>query len=240
MLPPLRPRLYLISSSPAHEPASCTITYTVHADTSPSNKSPTHNADVASSYLASLGAGSKASVAVRPGKSSFRLPAFTEAHSTPLIMICAGTGLAPFRGFVQDRMVQLREQGPAALAPALLFVGCRSRTADRLYAEEMDEAEREGAVTLRYAFSRESSESSGCGRAQERVLKESEEVKALWRRGARICLCGSNALVVAVRKALLALARGTVEESGGDDGEEALKRRLERVGSERFVVDNFG
>jgi hypothetical protein len=55
----------------------------------------------------------------------------------PILMLCAGTGLAPFRDFFQQRAIQMR--AGRKLARAVLFVGCRSETKDRLHAEEIDE-----------------------------------------------------------------------------------------------------
>lgn len=158
-------------------------------------------------------------------------------------MICAGTGLAPFRGFVQERAERIKEGGrDAGLAPALLFVGCRSRVGDRLYGAEFDEWERCGAVSLHYAFSREANleESVASGYVQELVRREKEEVKDLWARGARIYVCGSNKVVGEVRAVLRDTVSEVLMEMGEDGSEEGVRSRLARMGGERFVVDNFG
>ncbi|KAH9980241.1 hypothetical protein BGW80DRAFT_1274264 [Lactifluus volemus] len=94
-------------------------------------------------------------------RSTFRLP--TNPKS-PIIMIGPGTGVAPFRGFVQERVALARrsieKNGPDALndwGNIYLYYGCRRSTEDYLYKEEWPEYVRElqSKFTLRAAFSRE-------------------------------------------------------------------------------------
>ncbi|KAI0250789.1 NADPH-dependent cytochrome P450 oxidoreductase [Lactifluus subvellereus] len=101
----------------------------------------------------------KAPIHVR--RSTFRLP--TNPKS-PIIMIGPGTGVAPFRGFVQERVALARrsieKNGPDALndwGSIHLYYGCRRSDEDFLYKEEWPEYVRElqGKFTLRAAFSRE-------------------------------------------------------------------------------------
>jgi NADPH-ferrihemoprotein reductase len=63
-------------------------------------------------------------------KSQFRLPTKPE---TPVIMIGPGTGLAPFRGFVQERD-QARKEGKE-IGETILYFGCRKRSEDYIYEE---------------------------------------------------------------------------------------------------------
>lgn len=63
-------------------------------------------------------------------KSQFRLPTKTE---TPVIMIGPGTGLAPFRGFIQERDV-CRKEGKT-VGDTILYFGCRKRSEDYIYEE---------------------------------------------------------------------------------------------------------
>lgn len=87
---------------------------------------------VATSFLSSLGPGERLHVAVRPSE-TFHLPA--DAEKTPIICLAAGSGLAPFRGFLQERAAMIGRGGK--VAPALLFFGCRSPSEDDLYAKEL-------------------------------------------------------------------------------------------------------
>ncbi|KAJ6466419.1 putative cytochrome P450 oxidoreductase [Mycena sanguinolenta] len=94
-------------------------------------------------------------------RSTFRLP--TNPKS-PVIMIGPGTGVAPFRGFVQERVALARrsieKNGPDALADwgqISLFYGCRKSTEDFLYKEEWPQYSEElkGKFRMHCAFSRE-------------------------------------------------------------------------------------
>ncbi|KAK3698232.1 hypothetical protein LTR37_017057 [Vermiconidia calcicola] len=96
------------------------------------------------------------------------------ARGLSIMMFGAGTGMAPFRGFIQERAIQIA--AGRKLAPALMFMGCRSSVRDRLYAEQIVEWVKAGAVDVRHAFSQEPEESRGCKRIQDRLLEEKEDV----------------------------------------------------------------
>lgn len=154
-------------------------------------------------------------------------------------MICAGTGLAPFRGFVEERFAQLTAQKDLALAPAVLYIGNRFEDKDRLYQAELDKWESEGAVKLRYAFSQERAKAKGCAYVQERVATEAEEIKELWKQGAKVFVCGSNTLVVEVRKTLWKVLENTMKQASM--GDERMEKEIKKIKeTERFVADNFG
>jgi len=100
-------------------------------------------------------------VPVHVRRSTFRLP--TNPKS-PVIMVGPGTGVAPFRGFVQERVALARrtmeKNGPDALndwGTISLFYGCRKSTEDFLYAEEWPKyvEDLKGKFKLQCAFSRE-------------------------------------------------------------------------------------
>jgi hypothetical protein len=99
--------------------------------------------------LAQARPGTKGAVTVRPSNVAFHPPASLD---TPLVMVCAGSGLAPFRGFRQDRALQAQEQGVQA-APALLFFGCDRPDVDYLYQDELAAWTEQGIVDVRPAFS---------------------------------------------------------------------------------------
>jgi cytochrome P450/NADPH-cytochrome P450 reductase len=233
-LPPMGVRQYSISSSPLDKPGHCTITFGVISAPSLANPN-TSFEGVGSTYLSSLSVGDSVQVSSRPtAKKLFRLP----ADDTPLLMFCAGTGLAPFRGFVQHRAIQLKANPKRKLSRAVLFIGCRWSTKDRLYADELDEWTKIGAVEVKYAFSKESEKSDGCAYVSDRMVRCKDDVIEMWRAGARIYVCGSRGFAESLRPA----ARRIFEEAKSSEGTPATENRkemFERNMQERIVSDIF-
>src|SRR5262249_4000645 len=130
ILSPLAPRYYSISSSPLVDPRHLSITVAV-VD-APARSGRRTFQGLCSSYLCRQEEGAVVYAVVKDTKSAFRLP---EDPSTPIVMVGPGTGLAPFRGFLQERAA-LRAQG-RRVAPSLLFFGCRNPEQDFLYADEL-------------------------------------------------------------------------------------------------------
>lgn len=232
MLPPLRPRHYSISSSPLHDPARCTVTYGVLDETARSGVG--RYQGVTSTYLSTLKPGDEILLSVRATNKFFRLPADSE---TPIICIGAGSGIAPFRGFVQERAVQM--QAGRKVGPILMFMGCRSETTDRLYADEIDAWVKMGALDIRYAFSRDIKKSNGCKYVQDRVLKDKEALLRLWRGGAKLFICGSPEVSSCVGEAGKQILLESQQERGETMNEEQANDWFRTRRNERFVVDVF-
>ncbi|KAI1845852.1 hypothetical protein JX266_007939 [Neoarthrinium moseri] len=246
MLKPLAPRQYSISSSPlASEfkqtvgntegqlsPVVASITYDVHEAPSRSGNNRTFYG-VASTYLASRGSGSKIRCFVRRSNTGFHLPS---DPSTPIIMIAAGTGLAPFRGFVQERACVIEHNhAEKKLAPALLYFGCRDADKDFLYRKELEEWEKLGAVSLRPVFSRHGPQ--GCHKyVYERMWDEREEARRLFLEGGKIYVCGS-ALKLAKSAADVSM-RIWLEKHPGKTEKDA-RDWLDGIREVRYVSDVF-
>lgn len=233
--PPMRIRQYSISSSPLHNPNRVTLTYAVLDQPSLSAPDSRRHVGVASSYLAQLAPGDALHVAIRPSSQAFRPPADPEA--TPVIMVAAGSGLAPFRGFVQERAAQMAAGRP--LAPALLFYGCRAPGKDDLYAEQFAQWERDGVVTVKRAYSRDEAASEGCGHVQDRMWRERKEVVGLWERGAKVFVCGSGAVGQAVGKISCEIALERQLELGKETDMERVEKWFEGIRNDRFATDVF-
>ncbi len=228
MLPPMHVRLYSISSSPLWRADHCTITFTVLQ--APALSGQGSYLGVASTYLASAQPGTSVPVAVRPSQEAFHLPS---ALDTPLIMVCAGTGIAPFRGFLQERAI-LAAHGQA-LGPALLFFGCDHPEVDYLYREELEQWEQAGIVQVRPAFSRHP-----CGEVryvQDRLWQDREEIVELFRHNARVYVCGDGEhMAPAVRATFVRIYQEAVQCSSEEA--EAWAREVERTRT-RYVADVF-
>ena len=240
----MRIRQYSISSSPLASPTTCTLTYAVVEAPAPPPLDPDfhhrhHHDDrthgVATTYLASLSAGDKLLVSVRPSHTAFHPP--LDIATIPVLMVCAGSGLAPFRGFVQERAMQL--SAGRILAPALLFIGCRHPDKDALYAEELAQWAEQGAVDVRYAFSRCPERSEGCKYVQDRLWHDRKEARELWEKGARFYVCGSGAVGDGVGEAIMRVYREGKEEKGEEYKEEDGKAWFRGLRNERFVSDVF-
>ncbi len=98
MLSLLAPRYYSISSSPSVDASRCSVTVAVVDGPAASGRG-TYKG-ICSNYLAGRRSGETIYATLRETKAGFRLPA---DPSVPVIMIGPGTGLAPFRGFLQER-----------------------------------------------------------------------------------------------------------------------------------------
>ncbi|KAH7085823.1 NADPH-cytochrome P450 reductase-like protein [Paraphoma chrysanthemicola] len=234
MQPPMRVRQYSISSSPLWNPTNVTLTYSVLDNPALSGQG--RYVGVASNYLSNLVPGDKLHVSVRSSHQAFHLP--KDAKNVPVIMMAAGTGLAPFRGFIQERAAQLA--AGRALAPALLFYGCRAPASDLLYADLLKRWEQLGAVSLRLAFSREPESSEGCKYVQDRVYHDRSDIVELFDAGAKLFVCGSSDVGQGVQETLIRIAKERKREVDGREVDDAKAREwFEGLRNERFATDVF-
>ncbi len=196
MVPWLSPRYYSISSSPKATPGRVSITVGVVEGPALSGNGEYHG--VCSSYLAHANPGEEIQATVREPSANFRLP---DDASKPVIMIGPGTGIAPFRAFVQERRA-LKKAG-VDLGPAMLFFGCRDPEQDYLYRDELEAAASDGLIELHTAFSR-----SGPERVyvQDLVRQQGAQVWQMLEDGAIVYICGDgSAMEPDVKRTLAAL-----------------------------------
>ena len=185
---------------------------------------------VCTSFLASLAPGECLSVWLREG--CLRPPPLC----APLLMVGPGTGVAPFRAFVQHRQVALgvtlAAEAPAAeaLGPAHLFFGCRRAKEDFLYAAEWVEHLAQGSLQrMHCAFSRDGPHKVYV----QHLMRQSNTAAALWRLlampGVHVYIAGAaNQMPKDVRSALHEVA---VLQGGLDDEEAAgFLKKLEAQG----------
>jgi cytochrome P450/NADPH-cytochrome P450 reductase len=224
MLSLLAPRYYSISSSPSGDPSRCSVTVGVVEGPASSGRGVYRG--ICSNYLASRREGVTVQATVRETKAGFRLP---EDPSVPIIMVGPGTGLAPFRGFLQERAA-LKSKG-AKLGPAMLFFGCRHPDQDFLYADELKAFEAGGITELHTAFSRAQAPKTY---VQNLVAAQKERVWSLIESGAIIYVCGDGGKMEPdVKAALVAIYR----ERNGADADAGL-RWIDDLGAKnRYVLD---
>lgn len=200
-LRPLAPRLYSIASSRKRVGEEAHLTVDVlgydafgHA-----------HGGAASGFLAALEEGDQAPVYVEANE-RFRVPADA---SRDIIMIGPGTGVAPFRGFVQERA----ETG--ARGRNWLFFGAQHFNHGFFYQSEWQDALRSGELhRLDLAFSRDQARKIY---VQDRLRERGREVHAWLQDGAHLYVCGAIAMGKDVHAALQAI----VAEHGGLDEDEA-------------------
>jgi len=218
----IAPRLYSIASSPlvAEDEIHLTVKRVGGLDTDNRLR-----AGVASWQLAeSVAPGDTLPVYVEANP-RFRLP---DDPDTPIIMIGPGTGVAPFRAFVQHR------EAAGSKGANWLFFGNRNRRTDFLYQLEWQRFQRQGALDrLSVAFSRDQAEKLY---VQHRLREEGREIHDWLERGAHVYVCGDGqAMAADVHQALLEV----IETHGGKTTEQAAAYLDEMKQTRRYQKDVY-
>lgn len=222
LLRPLTPRMYSIASSQAEVDEEVHLTVGVvrypQADG-------TVRSGGASSYLADrLAEGSQLRVFVEHND-NFRLP---EDGNTPVIMVGPGTGIAPFRAFIQQR------DADGASGKNWLFFGNPHFTQDFLYQVEWQKYVKSGLLTkIDLAFSRDQAKKIY---VQDRLREQGAEVYAWLEQGAHFYVCGdANRMAKDVQEALLDI----LVQHGGKSREAAEEYLNELRRAKRYQRDVY-
>ena len=171
----LQPRLYSIASSPRRFPEDVHLTIAVVRYELHGRK----RHGVCSTFLAERAELRTTPVPVFVTHSHFRVP---EDGARDIIMVGPGTGIAPFRAFVQERAAT------GATGRNWLFFGDQRRATDFLYEDEWEESQRRGVLTrLDVAFSRDQAEKVY---VQDRMRAAAAELWAWLEGGASFYVCG--------------------------------------------------
>jgi sulfite reductase (NADPH) flavoprotein alpha-component len=217
----LEPRLYSIASSPKTHPGEVHLTVAAvrYAMRGRVRKG------VASGFLAERAQrGSPISVFVKPAH-GFELP--KDPH-VPIVMIGPGTGVAPFRAFLQDR------RATGAGGKNWLFFGDQRRELDFLYEEDLEAFRRDGLLTrLDLAFSRDQAEKIY---VQHRMREHAAELYAWIRDGAHLYVCGDATRMA--RDVDAALAH-IIAKQGGVGLGEAKSQLAELARAGRYQRDVY-
>ena len=179
---------------------------------------------VASSFVAErLKRGAKVRVKLKPNK-HFRLP----APDKDIIMVGPGTGVAPFRAFVQER------RSTKASGKSWLFFGDRQYTHDFLYQLDWQDALADGSLTrLDVAFSRDTPEKVY---VQHKIWDRRRDLIEWLDRGASFYVCGDAKNMARDVRAALVAAYADVKSLSADAAEQAVAA-LER--DTRYLTDTY-
>jgi sulfite reductase (NADPH) flavoprotein alpha-component len=219
-LKPMQPRLYSISSSPAVHPAEVhltvsTVRYAVDGAA---------RGGVCSTFLADRAEGTDVPIFVQK-TTHFRPP---RDPARPMIMVGPGTGVAPFRAFLQER------QASGAKGKNWLFFGEQRAKTDFYYRDELETMRRQGGLhRLDTAFSRDQAEKIY---VQHRMI---ENGALLWRwlqDGAHFYVCGD---ATRMAKDVDAALRMVAERNGKMSAEKAAEYVATMSSEKRYVRDVY-
>ncbi len=219
LLKKLQPRLYSISSSLKAHPGQVHLTVGVVRYESLGRK----RAGVCSTFLAERADAAAVPVFVHQN-TGFRPP----ASDKPLIMVGPGTGIAPFRAYLEER------KATGAKGRNWLFFGDQKSTTDFLYQDEISAMQKDGLLNrLDLAWSRDQTEKVY---VQQRMLENAKELFAWLEDGAGFYVCGDASRMA--KDVDLALHQ-VVEKAGGKTAEQAADYIKKLKSEKRYQRDVY-
>lgn len=221
ILKKLQPRLYSIASSPAAHPGEVHLCVGIVRFDSHGRK----RGGICSTYLADrLASDTKPGVFVHHNN-AFRLPA---DGSVPVIMVGPGTGIAPFRAFLEER------KATCAKGKNWLFFGNPHQATDFLYGPELEAFQKDGTLSrMDLAWSRDQKQKIY---VQDLMLKEGAEMWKWLQEGAAFYVCGdASRMAKDVDAALHTIAR----EHGKLSEEQAAAYIAQLKKDKRYLRDVY-
>ncbi|KAG6906311.1 hypothetical protein DXG01_014647 [Tephrocybe rancida] len=205
VLPPLRPRQFSIASSIKEHPNRIQLCIAI---VKYRTKLKVPRRGICTMYLSGLQIGETLRVGVQRG-----LISLPPSPSTPVICIGPGTGIAPMRALIEERV----RDGSSSNT---LYFGCRSAAQDEHYASEWAALVARQQLVYRVAHSRDGKEGEARVYVQDRIREDSKRVWALLEEGTWVYISGSsNKMPTAVKAALAEAA----EVEGGLDKEASVR-----------------
>jgi len=218
---PLLPRFYSISSAQSVHPDEIHLTVALYTFT--------HNGEqkfgVASHFLCNIASENETCIPmyIHPTQ-TFTLP---EDDQTPIIMVGPGTGIAPFRAFLQERL------NSNTNTKNWLFFGERNKNSDFFYGDYFSDLEKQGKLKLSLAFSRDQEEKIY---VQHKMIEESKEIWNWLESGAYFYVCGdAEKMAKDVENALLQIAK----QEGNLTDEEAKQYLKSLRSQKRYRTDVY-
>ncbi|MEM7600795.1 MAG: sulfite reductase flavoprotein subunit alpha [Verrucomicrobiota bacterium] len=220
-LKPLSHRAYSISSSPNAHPGEVHLTVAAVRW----EREGREHRGVCSTYIADqLPAGKEGGVFMLPNK-SFRIP---EDDSVPMVMVGPGTGIAPFRAFLEER----RHRG--AEGTNWLYFGDQHRMCDFIYEEELTAMVESGDLDrLELAFSRDQEEKVY---VQNKMKETGAELFGLLEQGGHFYVCGD---ATRMAKDVDAALHEVIATHGNMDADAAADYVAQLKKSKRYVRDVY-
>jgi len=221
----IKPRHYSIASSMNMHPDSVHLLVVDHTWVTPQGKL---RRGQCTRYLQGLHKGDTVTVSVKP--SIMKLPA---SHSTPIVMAGLGTGMAPFRAFLQERLYQ-QQVNKVDIGEMVLYFGSRSSREEYLYGEELEAYLAMGTLThVGLAFSRDQAHKIYI---QHKIR---EDGPLLWRllhaqRGT-FYLCGPTWPAGDVQDAITA----NLEKEGTWSAQRAIDEVMAMKAAERYILEVY-
>ena len=193
-LPIIRPRRYSIASNPASGSFQAKLVVGV---VDYFHKTGTRRFGLASGQLLDTEVGENIFGFVR-SETGFKLP---EDHQKEIILIAAGSGIAPFRGFWMKRAELLNEG--QKVGKTVLYFGCKNRKMDLLN-NETEQLERNGVEIVRkVAFSQEPGMKKKY--VQDILLEDDSQLFRMIKDGAAIYVCGKIAMAKSVQESIITI-----------------------------------
>ena len=216
----MQPRLYSISSSPLKYPDQVHLTTAIVRY----GRDGAKHGGVCSTFLADRAATAAIPLFVQKSV-HFRPP---KDPASPMIMVGPGTGVAPFRAFLQER------QAKGATGSNWLFFGEQREKTDFYYRDELETMQSQGYLhRLDTAFSRDQAEKIY---VQNRMLEQGAQLWAWLQDGAHFYVCGDASRMA---KDVDAALRRVVEVNGGMAAEDADAYVSKMVKDKRYVRDVY-
>mmetsp|Transcript_14738 Transcript_14738/g.41911 ORF Transcript_14738/g.41911 Transcript_14738/m.41911 type:complete len:1188 (+) Transcript_14738:202-3765(+) len=228
-LPQMKPRYYSISSSPLMHPDEIHLTIGLEnvPDLRAGERLGTTSGFI--SELPEVDGAVTALVSSHTVPKSFRLP---RDAATPVILVGPGTGVAPMRSYVQERVV-MKKRGDA-VGPTVLYFGCRRSDEDFLYRDELTDLANSGLLDLQVAFSRETETKRY---VQHLIVEQGAKLWPLLEAGGNVYVCGdATNMAPSVRAAFVTV----VKEHGGRDQQEAEQYIRHTILAQRYAEDVWG
>uniref|UniRef100_A0A671PV65 Nitric oxide synthase, inducible n=1 Tax=Sinocyclocheilus anshuiensis TaxID=1608454 RepID=A0A671PV65_9TELE len=230
-LPLLKPRLYSVSSSLDRHPNELHLTVSVVEYHTQGGKGPLHFG-TCSTWLNTIKRGHTVPCFVhRSG--GFHLP---EDPSTPVILIGAGSGIAPFRSFWQQRIHDMKKTG-LQVSPMTLLFGCRDSETDHLYKVETLKLRLDGILgNVNTAYSRQPGKPKMYVQDVLREQLSEKAVEVLHKNAGHLYVCGGMNMARDVAGTLQDILASKTGMAIAEAGEYLERMKVEK----RYHEDIFG